>query len=134
MATPVCRVLIPEALEQAFLFVVALFDAVGLTITNPESLRVTTWTDNGEQKEIPETIAIREVTSGSIRNVQFWKNPSEDVFVSWDERIDGCMFSIFLDGVDSDLAVALIGKFTKPLLTEFRTQYQEGTALTLLFE
>jgi len=33
MAKPVCRVLIPENLEQAFLFIVALLEALGLTPT-----------------------------------------------------------------------------------------------------
>lgn len=134
MATPVCRILVPEALEQAFLLVAALLESAGLFIANPASKRITTWTDDGEQKDVPGTTVIREVTSGSVRNIQFWKNLGEDVFVSWEERLDGCMFSIFLDGVDSDLAVTLIGSFTKLVLTTFRGRYHEGAVVTIAFE
>lgn len=71
MARPVCRVRIPETLEQAFLFVVALLEALGLSLTNPSSAKITTWNDVGDQVEIAAATVCSAVLSGSLRNVNF---------------------------------------------------------------
>ncbi|NVH74001.1 hypothetical protein FSB08_15835 [Paraburkholderia sp. JPY432] len=134
MAKPVCRVLIPETLEQAFLFVVALLDGLGLTLTNPDSSKITTWTDDGDQVEIATGKVLSEVLSGSLRNVQFWRSASEDVFVAWENAQGQCTFTIYLDGLDSAFAVALTAKFAESVLTKFRSDYVDGQAFAVEFE
>ncbi|MBX9432194.1 hypothetical protein [Ralstonia pseudosolanacearum] len=134
MVKPVCKVLIPETLERAFLFVADFLAALGLSIENPESAKITTWTNEGDQKEILVERVIGEVASGAVNNVQFWKNSSEDVFVAWREGADGCSFSIYLDGMDSALSVMLTSKLVESVLVGFRNRYGEGVALTVEFE
>lgn len=134
MTKPVCRVAIPQALEQAFPFVAALLNTLGLSLTNPDTAKVTTWTDDGDQKEIEATKVVGEAVSGAIKNIQFWKTGSEDVFLTWHDHIDKCTFVIYLDGLDSGFAVRLITKFVELALTKLRTRYGEGVALTVEFE
>ncbi|WP_216108184.1 hypothetical protein [Burkholderia plantarii] len=134
MAKPVCRVLIPETLEQAFLFVVALLEALGLTLTNPSSAKITTWTDDGDQVEIASAEVLSEVLSGSLHNVQFWRNASEDVFVAWENTQGRCTFKIYLDGVDSTFAVVVTAKLAEAVLTKFRSDYGDGPTLAIEFE
>lgn len=134
MAKPVCRVLIPETLEQAFLFVVSLLEALGLTLTNPSSAKITTWTDDGDQVQIASVEVLSEVLSGSLHNVQFWRSASEDVFVAWENAQGGCTFKIYLDGVDSAFAVAVTAKLAEAVLTKFRSEYGDGQTLAIEFE
>lgn len=134
MTKPVCQILIPETLDRAFLLVVDLLETLGLSLANPGNGKITTWNDDGDQKVISAMNIVREVASGNVRNVQFWKTASEDVFVSWGDGQDGNVFSIYLDGVDSDLAVMLIAKLAESVLMSLRTRYEEGAALTIKFE
>lgn len=134
MAKPVCRVLIPETLERAFLFVVALLEGLGMSLVNPGNAKVATWTDEGDQKEIVDTCVVGQVVSGAISNVQFWRTVSEDVFVAWDAGHGGCRFSIYLDGVDSALAAALTSKLAETVLVTLRPRYDEGAVFTIAFE
>lgn len=134
MARPVCRVRIPETLDQAFLFVVALLEALGLSLTNPSSAKITTWNDDGDQVEIAAATVCSAVLSGSLRNVQFWRTTSEDVFVAWENVQGGCTFSIYLDGLDSAFAVLLISRLVEPVLTTFRSRYDDGEVFAIVFE
>jgi len=134
MARPVCRVRIPETLEQAFLFVAALLEALGLSLTNPRSAKITTWNDDGDQVEIAAATVCSAVLSGSLRNVQFWRTASEDVFVAWENVQGGCTFSIYLDGLDSAFAVLLISRLVEPVLTTFRSRYDDGEVFAIVFE
>jgi len=134
MAKPVCRVLIPETLEQAFPLVVALLEGLGVSLANPGNAKITTWTDEGDQKEIVDTSVVRQVVSGAVSNVQFWKTGSEDVFVTWKEGNGGCRFSFYLDGVDPVFAAALTSKLAETVLVTFRFHYDEGTVFTVEFE
>lgn len=134
MAKPMCAVFIPETLELAFPFVVAMLKVLGLSIVNPGNMRITTWTDEGDQLEIFEANVSQEVNLGTVRNVQFWRTASEDVFVSWEELQGGCMFSFYFGGVSDDLSVALTSKFAEIVLKKFRAKYRDGPALTIAFE
>lgn len=134
MAKPVCRVLIPETLERAFLLVVALLEGVGVSLANPGNSKITTWTDEGDQKEIVDTNVVRQVVSGAVSNVQFWKTGSEDIFVAWKEGNVGCRFSFYLDGVDSLFAAALTSKLAEAVLVTFRFHYDDGAVFTIEFE
>ena len=134
MARPVCRVLIPESLEQAFLLIASQLNARGFSLTNPETTKVTTWTNDGVQMEISPSDVMRQVVSGVMNNVQFWKAASDDVFVAWEAAHDRCTFTIYLDGLDSVAAVALVSQFVELALTKFRRGYGEDTAITVEFE
>jgi hypothetical protein len=134
MAKPVCRVLIPGTLEQAFLIVLDLLGRSGLTLTNPGSTKITTWTDCGDPVDVAVAKALSEVLSGSISNVQFWRGASEDVFVAWENTQGRCIFSIYLDGLDSAFAAELTAKFAESVLTKFRSEYDDGQALAIEFE
>lgn len=134
MAKPVCRVLIPEPLEQAFILVAGQLNARGFSLTNPQTSKVTTWTDEGAQVEILALDVVRDVVSGVMNNVQFWKTASDDVFVAWEAAHDRCTFTIYLDGLDSVAAVALVSQFVELALTKFRRGYGEDTAITVEFE
>jgi hypothetical protein len=49
MTTRIFRVSIPGDLESAFSFVAACISSAGLVIRNPETGRITSWSDEGEQ-------------------------------------------------------------------------------------
>lgn len=134
MGKPVFRVLIPGTLEYAFIFVADILKTIGLSIENPGRKKVTTWADDGDQKEISVASVVGAVVSGGIRNVQFWKTSSEDVFVAWQEGANGYSFSIYLDGVDHVFLVMLASKLTESVLMKFGSQYGESVALAVEFE
>lgn len=134
MPAPVCHVLIPDRPDRAIPFVVPLFETSGLSVKNPHTGKITTWNEDGTQEEIAEAQAYQLIAGGHVQNIQFWKTASDDVFVSWEERADGCMLSIFLDGVSADLADGLVGLFTRSALTTFREKYGETIVLTFSFQ
>lgn len=134
MAKLVCRVAIPEALERAFPLIDALLKTLGFSLTNPDTAKVTTWTDDGDQNEIPATNVVGDVVLGALQNVQFWRAASEDIFLAWEEDTDKCTFAIYLDGLDSVSAIRVIAEFVELVLTKLRTRYGEGVALTVEFE
>ncbi|WP_156429744.1 hypothetical protein [Burkholderia sp. FL-7-2-10-S1-D7] len=134
MTRPVCRIRIPETLGWAFPFVVSLMEALGLSLTNPGNAKITTWNDSGDQIELAAEKVHLEVISGSVRNIQFWKTVSEDVFVAWENVQSGCTFSFYLDGLDPTFAVLLASKFAELVLTTFRSKYDGGDVLTISFE
>lgn len=134
MARFVCRVLIPDTLEVAFLFVVELLKTVGVSLANPGNAKITTWTDDGDQIEVLAATLAGEVNSGNIHCVQFWKTESEDVFVAWKQERLGWSFTFYLDGVDADIAVVLTSKLAEAVLTKYRTRYGDGDALTIALE
>jgi hypothetical protein len=134
MVRPVCRVLIPETLEQAFLFFAALLESLDLSLANPASAKITAWTDDGDQIEVATANMLPDVLSGSINNIQFWRNANEDVFVAWKHVQGGCAFSVYLDGLDFALSIALVSKITESVLIKFWSRYNDRQALVLEFE
>ncbi|WP_155623977.1 hypothetical protein [Burkholderia diffusa] len=134
MARPVCRVKIPESLDQAFSFVVSVLGGLGLSLTNPGNSKITTWNDNGDQVEIAAEKVHLAVISGSLLNIQFWRTVSDDVFVAWQNVQGGCTFSFYLDGLDPAFAILLISRFAETLLTTFRSKCDDGDVLTISFE
>ncbi|ALS59998.1 hypothetical protein AT302_09720 [Pandoraea norimbergensis] len=124
--------LIPDTLEQSFVFVVTMLEAFGLTISNPQNSKVTTWDESGVQIEIAAENVPNAVLTGSILNIQFWKSAGEDMFVAWETVDGGCSFSFFLDGLDSNFSLMLVAKLAESALTRFRSRY-DGPALILTF-
>jgi hypothetical protein len=119
MARPVCHLFIPASLEQAFAFVQGQLNDLGLSFVNPWNSKITTWTEDGTQLEVVSRDILHDVVSKELRSVQFWINSSEDVFVSWKECASGCVFSLYLDGLDLSWVTALTAKLSGALLLEF---------------
>lgn len=134
MARPVCHVRIPESLDQAFPFVVSLLGELGLSLTNPGNAKITAWNDSGDQVELATEKVHLAVISGSVRNIQFWRTVSEDVFVAWENAQVGCLFSFYLDGLDPAFAVLLASRLAESVLMTFRSRCDDGDVLTISFE
>lgn len=134
MVWPVLRILIPDVLEQAFPVVVELLGECGLKVENPYSFKITTWSDSGDQESIPPGNLLSEVLGANITNIQFWSTPEDDVFVSWKGGPQGCVFSIYLNGVDRVLAARIVSKFAEEVLVKYKIKYGIGDALSIVFE
>jgi len=109
-------------------------EELGLSLTNPGNAKITTWNDSGDQVELAAEKVHLAVISGSLRNIQFWKTVSEDVFVAWENVQGGCTFSFYLDGLDPTFTVLLMSRFAELVLTKFRSRYDDGDVLTISFE
>jgi hypothetical protein len=134
MTRGVCRVLIPGTLEGTFPFIVDLLKVEGVSLRNPASGKITSWTDDGEQIEVLEEKIFDQLVSGQVRNIQFWKTESKDMFVSWSEEPTGHLFSFYLDGLPVDVAVSLASKLAEIVLTTYRTGYGDEPAFVIKFE
>jgi hypothetical protein len=134
MVWPILKILIPEVLEQAFPVVVELLGECGLKVENAYNYKITTWSDSGDQENIPLGNFLSEVLDGNINNIQFWSAPEDDVFVSWKEGPRGCVFSIYLNGVDHVLAAAIVSKFAEEAIAKYKLKYGIGEALSIIFE
>lgn len=134
MAKPIVRVLIPEDLEQAFSAVATVLESLSLALTNPENKKITTWTEEGDQREIASAEVFANVKSEFISNIQFWNSADEDVFVAWDSAKDGWIFSIYLAGVNSVLAMMLMAKLAEMVLIKYRLSYGHGSVFSIEFE
>jgi len=134
MAWPVLQVVIPEVLEIAFIVVRDVFEECGLKIENPDNSRITTWGLGGDQKIVPIEDVSSEVVGGGITNIQFWCAAGDDVFVAWKEESRSCVFSIYLNGVDRDVAARIVSKFAELVLVKYRLKYGDGEALVITFE
>ena len=134
MAWPVLKILIPDVLEQAFPVVVELFGECGLKVENPYNFKITTWSDSGDQENIPFGNFLSEVFDGNITNIQFWSTPEDDVFVSWKGGPQGCVFLIYLNGVDGVLAAKIVSKLVEEVLVKYKLKYGICEALSIIFE
>jgi hypothetical protein len=134
MVWPVLKILIPDVLEQAFPVVVELLGECGLKVENPYSFKITTWNDSGDQENIQFGSFLSEVLDGNINNIQFWSTPEDDVFVSWKDGPQGCVFSIYLNGVDRVLAATIVSKLAEEVLVKYKLKYGIGDALSIIFE
>lgn len=134
MATRVLRVSIPERLDLAFTFVAACLNSAGVVIKNPETGRITSWSDEGEQVVTAAEDLLQEIKSGALKNVQFWISSSEDMFVSWNEDGRLSIFSLHLDGVGIDRSVAVASRLIEGLLTDYTSMNFSGDAFAMVFE
>ena len=134
MVWPVLKILIPDVLDQAFPVVVGLLGECGLKVENPYNFKITTWSDSGDQENIPFGNFLSAVPDGNITNIQFWSTPEDDVFVSWKDNPQGCIFSIYLNGVDGVLAATIVSKFAEEMLVKYKQKYGICEALSIIFE
>ncbi|MEN4921817.1 hypothetical protein ABE485_24345 [Achromobacter spanius] len=134
MVWPVLQVVIPETLGTAFVVVRGAFEECGLKIENPDNSKVSTWGVDGDQKNVAAGDLSSEVEGGKITNIQFWRTAGDDVFVAWKKEVRGCVFSIYLDGVDRNVATRIVSKFTEIVLVKYRLKLANGEALAIVFE
>ncbi len=130
----VCYVLIPSAIEKAFLLICETLKKSGASLLNPESEKVMTWSDTGDKVEFVEANIMHEVISGHVKNVQFWVTDSQDVFVSWSQQDEGWRFSIYLDGLPTALAAKLTSLLMEIVLIKHKSCYGDATAFSIVFE
>ncbi len=64
----VCYVLIPSAIEKAFLLICETLKKSGASLLNPESKKVMTWSDTGDKVEFVEANIMHDVISGHVKN------------------------------------------------------------------
>jgi len=134
MAKPILTVLLKGPFSDVFRFVEALLQPRGFVLANPESGRVTHWSDDGEQIAIPRDRIINEASTATVRNVQFWSASSEDLFVSWVDASPGWWFSFHLDGVTPELKVALTTALSNSVLIDLKLQYEDECAFRIDFD
>ncbi|MBN3724240.1 hypothetical protein [Burkholderia sp. Ac-20379] len=134
MANRIFRVSIPDDLVSAFSFVAACINLAGLTIQNPETGKITSWSDDGEQIVTVSAEVLENIKSGNLRNVQFWSSPSSDMFVSWNGDARLSTFSLHLDGVAAIHCVAVASKLIEGLLSQYASKNLSGDAFAVNFE
>jgi len=134
MAKPILTVLLKGPFPDVFRFVEALLQPLGFVLANPESGRVTHWSDDGEQIAIPRDRIINEASSATVKNVQFWSTSNEDLFVSWVDASPGWWFSFHLDGVTPELKVALTTALSNSVLIDLKLQYEDECAIRIDFD
>ncbi|MDR5775652.1 MULTISPECIES: hypothetical protein [unclassified Caballeronia] len=103
-------------------------------IENPETGRVTSWSDEGEQIVTATENLLHEIKSRALKNVQFWISRSEDMFVSWNEDGNQSVFSLHLDGVDVSRSVAVASSLIEGLLTQYVGMNLSGDGFAMVFE
>ncbi|GAB2915479.1 hypothetical protein GCM10027093_62650 [Paraburkholderia jirisanensis] len=134
MTTRIFRVSMPGDLELAFNFVAACISSAGLVIRNPETGRITSWSDEGEQIVTTPEELLKKIKAGSLENVQFWSSSSEDMFVSWSGDGRRNIFLLHLDGVDILHSVAVASKLVEGLLMQYTSTHFFGDAFALTYE
>lgn len=134
MAKPILAVLLKGPFPDVFRLVEALLQPLGFVLANPESGRVTHWSDDGEQIAIPRDRINYEASTATVKNVQFWNTSSEDLFVSWVDASPGWWFSFHLDGVTPELKVALTTVLSNSVLIDLKLQYEDECALRIDFD
>lgn len=134
MAKPVLTVLLKGPFPDVFRLVEALLQPLGWELANPESGRVTHWSDEGEQIAIPSGKIICEASTATVKNVQFWNTNSEDLFVSWIDASPGWRFSFHLDGVTPESNVALTTALSNLVLNDLKLQYEDECVFRIDFD
>jgi hypothetical protein len=134
MAKPILTVLLKGPLSDVFRFVEALLQPLGFVLANPESGRITHWSDDGEQITTPCDRIISEASAATMKNVQFWSASSEDLFVSWIDASPGWWFSFHLNGVTPELKIALTTALSNSVLIDLKLQYEDECAFRIDFD
>lgn len=134
MATRIFRVSIPTDLASAFSFIAACVNSAGLILQNPETGKITSWSDDGQQIVTVSAEVLEKIKSGELKNVQFWSSPSDDMFVSWDGDGRLSTFSLHLDGVDVIHCVAVASKVIEGLLARDASKDLAGDVFAVNFE
>ncbi|MBN3820096.1 hypothetical protein G3N57_27440 [Paraburkholderia sp. Se-20369] len=134
MAKPILIVLLKGSFPEAFCFVETLLKPLGYLLANPDGGRITHWSDDGQQIAVSRAWIVDEAPAGVMKNVQFWQSDSDDLFVSWIDASPGWEFSFHLNGVTSELKIALATALSNAVLVDLKLQYVEESALRIDFD
>ncbi|WP_175702054.1 hypothetical protein [Burkholderia ambifaria] len=134
MAKPILTVLLKRPFPDAFRFIEAMLQPLGFLLLNPESRQIMHWSDEGEQIPIPLDKISDEASTGTIKNVHFWKTGCDDLFMSWVDTSSGWSFSFHLDGVAPELKVALATALLNSVLIDLKQQYEDECAFRIDFD
>ncbi|OJA45134.1 hypothetical protein BGV66_19590 [Burkholderia ubonensis] len=134
MAKPILTILLKRPFPDAFRFIEASLQSLGFLLVNPESGQVTHWSDDGEQIPISRTKISDDASTGTVKNVQFWKTNCDDLFVSWADTSSGWRFSFHLNGVAPELKVALATALSNSVLIDLKQQYENECAFRIDFD
>ncbi len=69
-----------------------------------------------------------------MKNVQFWRSDSDDLFVSWIDASPGWEFSFHLNGVIPELKIALVTALASAILVDLKLQYEDESAFRIDFD
>ncbi|UEP51864.1 hypothetical protein LMA00_20735 [Burkholderia ambifaria] len=134
MAKPILVVLLKNPFPEAFRYVETLLKPLGFLLANPGSEQITHWTDDGLQMAVSRAEIFDEGSTGGVKNVQFWLSDSDDLLVSWIGAVPGWEFSFHLNGVTSELKIALAIALSSAVLVDLKLQYVDETALRIAFD
>ncbi|MCA7931531.1 hypothetical protein LGM45_21020 [Burkholderia cepacia] len=134
MAKPILIVLLKGPFPEAFCFVETLLKPLGFLLANPDSGRITHWSDDGQQIDVSRAKIVDEASTGVMKNVQFWRSDSDDLFVSWIDASPGWEFSFHLNGVIPELKIALVTALASAILVDLKLQYEDESAFRIDFD
>lgn len=134
MAKPILTILLKGTFGENFRFVETLLEPLGLLLANPDSGRITHWSDDGRQIVISHSAIVDEASAGVMKNVQFWGTGCDDLFVSWLNASSGWEFSFHLNGVTPTLKIALANVLSNAVLIDLQQQYQDESAFRIDFD
>ncbi|KVQ76390.1 hypothetical protein WM28_22090 [Burkholderia ubonensis] len=134
MAKPILVVLLKDPFPEAFHYVETLLQPLGFLLANPDSGLITHWTDDGRQLAVSRAEIVDEGSTGGVKNVQFWRSNSYDLFVSWIDAVSGWEFSFHLNGVTPELKIALATALSSAILVDLKLQYIGESALRIDFD
>lgn len=130
MTKPVLTVLLKGQFLPCLTSVEALVQTLGFQLAHPISGKITYWTNDGAQLEVSR----EGIMDAGAENVQFWKAPCDDLFVSWVGISSGFRFSFHLNGVPLESRLALAHALVKAVLTDLRDQFCDECAFSIEFE
>ncbi|WP_423394994.1 hypothetical protein [Burkholderia sp. LMG 21824] len=134
MAKPILIVLLKGPFSEAFCFVETLLKPLGFMLANPDSGRITHWSDDGHQIAVSRATIVDEASTGRLKNVQFWQSGSDDLFVSWIDASLGWEFSFHLDGVKPELKIALATALSSAIFVDLNLKYEDESAFRIDFD
>jgi len=130
MTKPVLTILLKGQFLPCLTYVEALIRTCGFQLEHPASGKITYWTNDGTQLPVSR----EGIVDVGAENVQFWKSPCDDLFVSWVGISSGFRFSLHLNGVPLESRLALADALVKAVLTDLRDQFSDESAFSIEFE
>jgi hypothetical protein len=99
MATRIFRVSIPGSLELAFNFVADCVSSAGLMIRNPETGRVTSWSDEGEQIVTAQEELLKKINLDRLKTCSFGVHLARTCLCRGAEMVVEIFFCFILMGL-----------------------------------
>ncbi|WP_321839590.1 hypothetical protein [Paraburkholderia bannensis] len=134
MASRTFRVSVPDELDFAFAFITERLNSAGLTIQNPYTGKITSWSEEGDQVVTATEDVLTEIKSAKLTNVQFWASSSDDLFVSWNWDGHLSIFSFHLNGLEVSRTIAIASNLIEGLLIKYASNKLSGDVFVVNFE